>query len=981
MEGDSATTPFGDGGYIPDPLAQFLSRVLPTVADPPDSFVTIHAFGGTGSSYHGGGRAFAGLAEYGQLQNFVRWLNHNESDVFFCLSTQRHDGTVDGRGNRKVAKGGRGVKNARLLKSLVLDLDVKPGAYPSQRAALAALLPFCEKLGLDPLIVSSGRGIHAYLVFNTPVTVAVWQPLANRLISAAQGAGLKFDVAVTRNPATLLRLPTSFNHKDRSNPLECRVLTWGSPKDPAPVLSEFPVAAAPRLTQQRPTLDPTVFPPRPPINGRDTAAVRADLEHVRIVTSIDLLRDACPVVADSDERGGDGDREPLWFELAKLCHYVEGGQDYFHDLSSGDARYDTEQTDQKYQTAEPQGWPACATIAAASTAAAAICQTCPHNGQGRSPINFARAGQANGTMNGHAHPAVAASTISASIDLPENLQQLATGHIMTLDGQLVFNSPILEFGLISHPDGAGGHDEFARIVIPSALPGEATSTIETSCSTFASGVKMAELVGKGLTWPNLNRARESGINLIAYARANRAARRGTRYGWLLDEGKIAGFGYAGTLYTPVGPQRSTAKISDEYTPSGSFDEWKQAANLYVGKGLIEMETVIATGFAAPLMHFTRVDGVTVFARSAGSGVGKTAAMETGNSVWARRDMVRNDATPNSIMDQIMQRKNYPVYRDEMVPTQYKYQQLIKDVSSGKEKSRLDRNSNAKPVRTACTMLVAAANSSMQQGASETDTNAQFVRILELEIPDTLSRSGIPHDVRAKARQSMQLNYGIGGVPYAEFIGRHHEAVNRMVGDTMNDLTKLLQLGEEDRFWVSAVAAILVGAAIAKKLGLIDFDTTAMRQYLLGLLRHQKASMQDLGGSADDPDTQLEWVAGFLNENINAVIVTKEKPAVGRGGAVVPLNAMELTHTREFVGRLATEDKWLAVSERAMKKACKLKPHDYMLMKKVLTKAGYCVQSSCARSLGAQCNLKNPPAKEYVLEFDLTNPANERFLPQ
>ena len=40
-------TPFGNGTYIPDPLAQFLGRVVPwSVVDPPDSYVNIHAFGG-----------------------------------------------------------------------------------------------------------------------------------------------------------------------------------------------------------------------------------------------------------------------------------------------------------------------------------------------------------------------------------------------------------------------------------------------------------------------------------------------------------------------------------------------------------------------------------------------------------------------------------------------------------------------------------------------------------------------------------------------------------------------------------------------------------------------------------------------------------------------------------------------------------------------------------------------------------------------
>ena len=191
-------------------------------------------------------------------------------------------------------------------------------------------------------------------------------------------------------------------------------------------------------------LDPAIFPPRRPINGKDTAHVQADLEHARVVTSIDLLRGACPVVADSDERGGDTDREPLWFELAKLCHYVENGRDYFHDLSSEDERYDPEATDAKFDTAQPQGWPACATIAAASPAAAKICEGCSHFNKGRSPIHFARAQHVNGVVNGHAHPIAARSDhrmCRCSICRRAYSRLPDDGRIATLDGQAGVQQP------------------------------------------------------------------------------------------------------------------------------------------------------------------------------------------------------------------------------------------------------------------------------------------------------------------------------------------------------------------------------------------------------------------------------------------------------------------------------------------------------------------------------------------------------------
>ena len=226
--------------------------------------------------------------------------------------------------------------------------------------------------------------------------------------------GLKFDVGVTRDANRVLRLPGSFNRKVANSPKECRVLSLGTIMTLAEVtaaLSEFPLTSGVSHSPRAAVIDPVVLPPRPPIRGPEANRALANLAAARVVTSIDLLRTACPVVADSERRGGDGDLEPLWFELAKLCHYVQDGRDYFHDLSSEDARYEPEQTDAKYDIAEPQGWPACATIARASTAAAAICRTCQFNGQGQSPINFATRGlsgsgaptitKMNGSVNGH----------------------------------------------------------------------------------------------------------------------------------------------------------------------------------------------------------------------------------------------------------------------------------------------------------------------------------------------------------------------------------------------------------------------------------------------------------------------------------------------------------------------------------------------------------------------------------------------------
>jgi hypothetical protein len=109
----------------------------------------------------------------------------------------------------------------------VLDLDTKAGvSLPAGGfGRFAAVL---QRTGGGPP-TREQRARHSRLRDLVRKRTAVGMAaMADRLIAAAQQAGLKFDVGVSRNCATLLRLPTSFNRKTVDNPLECRVLAWGS---------------------------------------------------------------------------------------------------------------------------------------------------------------------------------------------------------------------------------------------------------------------------------------------------------------------------------------------------------------------------------------------------------------------------------------------------------------------------------------------------------------------------------------------------------------------------------------------------------------------------------------------------------------------------------------------------------------------------------------------------------------------------------
>lgn len=1001
--GGSTTTPFGDGTYIPDPLAQFLGRVLPwNVGDPPDSFVNIHALGGTGPTYQMGGRAFAGMADYGLLQNFVGFLNHIKAQVFFCLSMQPYVGQPDGRGNRKVGKHDRKAINARWLKSFVLDLDVKPTGYPSQEAALAALLPFLDEIGLQPgPIVSSGNGLHAYIVLDQPITFAVWKPLADRLAEAANQHGLKFDQGVTKNAAVLLRLPTSFNRKDPDNPKECKAFTLGETTTVAGItaaLGKISVTPGVSRPQRTSVIDPAVLPPRPPIRGPEANRALAALAHSRIVTSIELLHRACPVVADSERRGGNTDIEPLWFELAKLCHYVQDGRNYFHDLSRDDPRYDPEQTDAKYDQAEPQGWPACATIARASPAALTLCQGCAFNGQGQSPINYATRGLSgssapavthmNGSLNGHAVAHLLPPTDDAII-LPNGYSHRYDQYIVDAENIPVFNTPVYKMEVDWSPDnqvimhftvrrGTNAVDDLHEFDIPNGLinaPQEFSKLAFNNGLTFDPPSKYATHVRPLLTsWVELIRQREK-------------MRVAQRMGWIEPTGEIEGFAFGGKIFSKNGVRLTASYRSEPWMlPRGELAKWKELIGMIVNRGIIELDCLVAASFAAPLVRFTPFDGLIVFARSSGTGKGKSAALEMGLSVWFGKAAKLTSATVKSVINHVNSLNNTPAFFDELGsdPAQQKQlAHLILQLTAGIDPAALMRTGVQRKRQTSRTMVIAAANDSLKEAATRADTDAQGARILEIDIPpDGLRKLDLQPERVAEVKNLLGNNHhGVAGLVYAEALGKHHAQFGKWVIEEMTVLHRELGLTERDRFWEASAATILVGARIAKALGLVDFDIVSMEKFMRKLLRAQRTHLDSIAVDADDPDTQFDRLGEFLNRHKQDIIQTPDKPlpkhGANRNTAVAYPNDFTL---RECVARIASDyllvslakyTKWLKLPENAG-----INPHHAV---RVMVNSGRCVKPAYRRSLAAGLIMKSAPVSEFVLQIDLTLPENSRFL--
>lgn len=1000
-------TAFG-GVPMPDPLAQFLGRVLAwSATDPPDSYVNIHGFtpkdavAGRQFPRKGGGRAFGSMLEYQQLTQFLWMLDRDGDEVFFCISTRSAHKGVDKQGNKKATRA-KALNRPVRLKAFVLDLDVKPKGYPSQRAALAAVLPFLDGFGIRPgPIVDTGVGLHVYVTLDQPITPAQWQPLANALIEATRQAGVKFDVAVTRDDDRILRLPTSFNRKDPANPKLCRILTLGH--DTA--LADLEKALAPYSgisrsvneprTNGHAKLDLSFLPPRPPITrGPDVDRLRAERERMRVVTSPGLLLEECPVTADSLWRGGDGDREPLWFELAKLCHYVEEGREFFHELSAKDERYDEDQTDEKFDIAEPQGWPACATIGAASEEAERICRACPHYGEGKSPLHFAtrgdppgeaQSGQVNGHVNGHALSAgfLTADMPGRPIWLPEKYRY-ENHYILTPEGQRCFSAPILNIRPRYDHDGTGYAMSIEFTTLRGTHDTDDTNTFSVSASVLASRVKTAEAMGKYGLFPNpLQKDHDTMTDIMTQVRDRRLMVTRERTGW---NDESTEFYFGGKVYTKEGPRPGSPSREPYLEPAGNLDEWKVYANHYVGRGLVEMETIMATGYTGPLVPFSGVDGVFLYVWSGRSGRGKSAACAVACSVSCDPNAVVKSNTLKAGLKRIVTFNNIPVFFDELVlddPEQNRaLGQTIKNTVAGSDMLRLRRMGDAEQeTRHSRNQVVACGNRRVTEVTRAVETNSQAARVVEFEISDALVKAGFSQAEVPRVKHGLEHNYGVAMDVYIDHVARHREQIAEAITLTMAWLEGRLKLRGDVRFWIAQMAVIIVAAKLAKLLGLQQFDVSAIQKFLCDWCRRRHADVYGTDNDADTVEFHMQRIRDFYNDNMRTRLLTPHMARPGQRKEKA-LNWEQLVGVgpNELSIRIAVEDKRMFLSARKFKNWCykyEQQGASFEQTKAVLLQGSACTYERKNKSIGGGSDYVT--AQEPVLSFDLSDPRNVGFI--
>lgn len=815
----------------------------------------------------------------------------------------------------------RKADNARELRSLFLDIDCgaeKPHA--TQAEGKAALLKFCEENDFpEPLMVSSGRGVHVYWPLDRVLPTARWKAVASGFKRFCIAAGFEIDTTVPADAARVLRMPGTFNFKT-------------NPPSPVDIWTELRTFSLADIENKLPTVAADIFEAKQ--FGMDDfthAAAQRDFPPTSFVRLArrSLKGSGCAQIAHAITDSAVLS-EPLWRAALSIAWRCVDGEESIHTLSSAYPGYTPEATIAKaeatkgpftcewYRNNNPE-----------------LCKGCKH--KIGSPIILGRKIEEAQAVDGE-------YVVEAKLN-PEDSTAAPQTVTVTIP---TYPAPYFR------PSGGG---VYKRIKDDDGNPTEVEIYpydiyLTTRFYDYDEyGVGEGELVGLNIHSPHDGIRRlvvptvkllvkeklrdlllQQGVavlykkvdELMAYFASTfkklqqqaAATRTRSQMGWT-PEGNAFVIGEAeytarSLLLAPA--STGLRELAPLLSSKGSVEAWSNIANFYARPGMEAHALALFAGFGAPLLRLVggmEVKGAVINLMSNKSGTGKTTAQMVVNSIFGHPSglLMRKNDTQLAKMQWVGMLNSIAATMDEVTNmTDEAISELIYDIPQGRGRHRMESQSNKLRANNISwsTFLITSSNSSLYDKLTRLKgtPDGELRRLIEIRI----SR---PEDI-TKAESdavfgALNDNYGVAGPAYIKYILNNMAEVVALVRSFQTKFDEALELDQSDRFYSIVCACIFAGASIASTLGLHSIPIAPVFDFAvkqLGTIRTEVVlPVSDFNNVAS------EALAFFLSENLPYALVVNR---TGMNG----LPAMPI-HTPKgalkFRVEPDTDELWIAAS--------------------------------------------------------------------
>ncbi len=793
-----------------------------------------------------------------EVEGIVARFVGQRRNVFFGLAKYRSGS------NRK-------KENVLALRAFWLDMDCGEGKdYVDQPAALAALRKFCKATGLPkPTLVDSGRGLHVYWALTEDVTREQWEPVAERLKSVCRTQGMRVDDSVFE-VARVLRIPGTFNFKGEE-PVEVQLLHLGDKLS----FGEFCSA----LGTAPPAAQRSIFDPNYRATKDETRALGGIGYSFRRIMKRTLKGDGCNQLAWAVEN-----RESLnyydWFYALSVAAMCEDGDEGVKLLSEGHPGYDPDEVARKVATIQKAT--SCAKFKSVNPER---CEGCPHFGKIFGPKDLGKI--AKKAKQSQITVEVTPDEVQV-FDVPPYPKPFYRG-----EGGGVWYLPPKNPLVEQEPEpievykddlyvvkrlfdaGEGDHVVF-RLHLKKDGIREFTVPMDkvTHKDDLRKALSRWGVAAYGKKFDLLMEYVVRSVDIFQDVRKAETMRQ--QFGWVDNDGKFVlgdqEITVDGNVYSP--PSKVTSKLAKHIGPVGSLEEWKKVWALYGLPGMEPHAFAALSAFGAPLLKFFNQTGAVINLYNSRSGTGKTTVLNMVNSVYGHPKELRLklDDTMNGRLLWVGILNHLPATMDELTnATPKEYSDFLYALSNGKGKERMMAGSNElrENNTTWQTITVSTSNASFAEKLSVIKNNPEGELMRLFEYPVGLVEMADNVDTKRLFDMVLFQNYGHAGPIYLRYVLNNLERVKLMCTQVQTKIDRELGLLPKERFWSATIAANVVGAVLAKRCKLIDWDLDRVYEWAC-------RQVEKLRSETTPPLLDVQQViADYMYRNMQSILVVDD----------------------------------------------------------------------------------------------------------
>lgn len=831
--------------------------------------------------------------------------------------------------------------NMLAAKCLFWDLDVGTDAtkYPTQRDALAALIKFLQDTLLPmPTLVSSGGGVHVYWHFDAELPALEWRDLAFQLRQLGAACGIKVDPTRTIDTSSVLRVPDTFNWKDRSNPRPVKVLQEGA-ITPVPTLRQLISDALIRHGVQAQTAPIKSAPPAPNDLGPQVFNDFGPPPTLKEVAA------ACGQVAEIIRSQGDPSHphygqldNTAWYRgmLATISH-VEDGENWCRKLTDLHPRTNAD-TEAKLLQLKQFAPARCETLATHMPWGDAPCQSCRFRVDPSVPNPLAATRKSTLAPPPLATLVAPGSVMQAAMipNPPKPYERLKAGGVAVTrkdkDGNettsIIYPHDLYPLKRLVNGDAAL-EQQVWRVTLPRAGPKDFT----IDADVLYDARKFCVAIANNGIYPNKADVPALQDYMVAYIsqlqRDIDADNQLNHLGWtdgyrqfVLPDKTLLEDGTVRNSALTDGAKRAAQFI----TKRGDLHEQIRLMSFYNHPAYTPNQTVVLDAFASIIFYATGNHGIVVN-MSGETGASKSTTLYTAASVWGDPKLwpingTARGATANARSQRTTTNANLPTCVDEITHLPAKEAiDLVMGITQPGHRLRLSTDGTEKAGMDSykSAIMIATANSSLHALLSTDNAagTAGSMRAFEMKFAAQAVHTKAQAD---EYLRQIQLHYGHLGEIFAQFVIRNRVAVERRVQQLVREIDAEAHVTAGERFWSARIAAGLVAGEVCNALNLLPYDMIALRQW--SVLRQVPYMRGVVKEEYRDP---LAVLTDYIAATHGSIVVVNKATAIGvnTGGQSVAADTAYALNTPHgaLLGHLDTQAGVLYLLKQGFKDYC------------------------------------------------------------